>query len=187
MKQFLVIVLVFVAALVVVFSLDAVAPQTPAPIVHGPDYNKPAPAEHTAAQLATLPETQYERIPVNLPFNADVSKYCDPETCTGRPWNVEGIINQFEDNEVAAEEGFGGRNTLVDGKINSIETNFAQGARITFDGPFFASTSVVCMFDQDQLSQLKNLHKGSTIRVDFFDPRRYLKKTIVMHCFYYGE
>lgn len=184
MKQFLVVAAVF-TVLFLALTYGPTQNVSPAPIVQGPDYNKPGKLIQSkpAAAVNSVKPEEY-RIPVNT-RSQDVDRTkCDP--CTGRAWTVKGIVDLFEDNEVIAEEEFSGRSGLVNATIDSIETNLVQGARITFVGPFFGPT-VICMFNSStSMSDLAKLHKGQTIPyINFYGARRYLRSTIILDCMYY--
>ena len=118
------------------------ATQDSAPIVQGPDYNKPSkPARHKTNQSMPTPAVSEYHVPVNTRMQDVDRTKCDP--CTGLAWDVGGIVNLFEENEVAAEREFSGRSGLVHATVSSIETNL-DGARVTFEGPFFGP-SVACL------------------------------------------
>ena len=74
------------------------------------------------------------------------------------------LATAYEDNEVAADEKYNGKNLLITGKVESIDTVLGQSS-VTLKGKEMSIVSVQCFVDDSQKSAVARLKKGQSATV----------------------
>ena len=76
------------------------------------------------------------------------------------------LLEDYEANEVAADQRYKDRQLIVTGKIDTIGKDILDSMYVTLEsGKEFGITSVQCMFDDSNAASLAQLRKGATVTV----------------------
>ena len=73
------------------------------------------------------------------------------------------IWKAFDENEVAAEDQYKGKQVTVKGKVESITTNALGKAQVKFGVDKYGLSGVLCEFEKANRSQAATLKKGQTV------------------------
>ena len=74
------------------------------------------------------------------------------------------LASAYEENEVAADQQYNGKNLLVTGKVESIDTVLGSTS-VTLKGKDMSIVSVQCFVDDSQKGAIAKLKKGQTATV----------------------
>ena len=111
------------------------------------------------------------------PSSSNASNTASPDTSTTTPPSSSAspsaspitvtalaLASAYEDNEVAADQQYNGKNLLVTGKIESIDTVLGTTS-VTLKGKNMSFVSVQCFVDDSQKDAIVKLKKGQTATV----------------------
>jgi hypothetical protein len=104
-------------------------------------------------------------LPQNQQGGANSSSSSTPNP-TAPPISVTALAlaSAYEENEVAADQQYNGKNLLVAGKVESIDTVLGSTS-VTLKGKDMSIVSVQCFVDDSQKGAIAKLKKGQTATV----------------------
>ena len=76
------------------------------------------------------------------------------------------LASAYEENEVAADRQYNGKNLLVTGKVESIDTVLGSTS-VTLKGKDMSIVSVQCLVEDSQKGAIAKLKKGQTATVGY--------------------
>jgi hypothetical protein len=91
-----------------------------------------------------------------------------PDSSSGPPVSVSSatLINEYEDNEVSADDRYKGKTLRVSGTVDNIAKDIMDSMYVTLKGDKeYGITSVQCYFADDQKSALSRLKKGQQVTI----------------------